>query len=250
MMDERGPNLDDSPGSDLERATNGQRRATAHFADAAAIAGYADGPPRLVPGLASLHKMAMILLAERAPQDAKVLVLGAGGGMELKVFAEGQPGWAFDGVDPSAAMLHLAEESLGPLAARVHLREGYIESAPAGPFDAAACLLTLHYLPAADRLRTLRELRQRLRPGAPLVVAHFSFPQGDDERPLWLSRYAAFAAASGVERENAIAASQGIGDLLPLLSPEQDEALLREAGFSNVTLFYAGFTFRGWVAYA
>jgi tRNA (cmo5U34)-methyltransferase len=26
--------------------------------------------------------------------------------------------------------------------------------------------------------------------------------------------------------------------------------LMREAGFSGVSLFYAAFTFRGWVAYA
>ncbi len=30
--------------------------------------------------------------------------------------------------------------------------------------------------------------------------------------------------------------------------PEQDEAILRNAGFSAPTLFYTGFTFRGWVA--
>jgi tRNA (cmo5U34)-methyltransferase len=35
-----------------------------------------------------------------------------------------------------------------------------------------------------------------------------------------------------------------------ILSPEQDEAVLREAGFSDVTLFYAAFTWRGWVGYA
>ena len=28
------------------------------------------------------------------------------------------------------------------------------------------------------------------------------------------------------------------------------EASLREAGFSNVSLFYAGLSFRGWVGYA
>jgi hypothetical protein len=36
----------------------------------------------------------------------------------------------------------------------------------------------------------------------------------------------------------------------PALSPEEDEASLRAAGFSDVRLFYAAFTFRGWVAYA
>jgi tRNA (cmo5U34)-methyltransferase len=37
---------------------------------------------------------------------------------------------------------------------------------------------------------------------------------------------------------------------LPLLSPDEEEALLREAGFRDVQLFYAAFSFRGWVATA
>ena len=35
-----------------------------------------------------------------------------------------------------------------------------------------------------------------------------------------------------------------------MLSPEADEASLRDAGFADVGLFHAGFTFRGWVATA
>ena len=65
----------------------------------------------------------------------------------------------------------------------------------------------------------------------------------------WLQRYAAFAEASGVAREQAQGAAAAIDERLPLLSPEQDEALLRQAGFEGVELFYAGFTFRGWVGY-
>jgi tRNA (cmo5U34)-methyltransferase len=40
-----------------------------------------------------------------------------------------------------------------------------------------------------------------------------------------------------------------MAERLPILSPDEDEALLHEAGFSDVALFYAGFTFRGWVGY-
>lgn len=193
--------------------------------------------------------MTLLLLAERTPAHGRVLVLGAGGGLELKTFAEGQPDWQFDGVDPAAEMLKLAKATLGPLAARVRLHEGYIETAPEGPFHAATCLLTLHFLPLEERLRTLREVHRRLKPGAPFVVAHHSFPQQEKERELWLSRYAAFAAASGVERAQADSARAAIRARLPVLSPEQDEAALRDAGFADVSLFYAGFTFRGWVAY-
>ncbi|WP_200944153.1 class I SAM-dependent methyltransferase [Lysobacter sp. Root667] len=193
--------------------------------------------------------MAALLLAETVPQEGRVLVLGAGGGLELKVFAEAQAGWRFVGVDPSAEMLKLAGDTLGPLAARVELQEGYIDTAPQGPFDGATCLLTLHFLPEQERLHTLSELRRRLKPGAPLIVAHHSVPQAEDQKLRWLNRYAAFAVASGVPGFDASNAVAAISSRLPLLSPEHDVALMQQAGFDNVELFYAGFTFKGWVAY-
>ena len=220
------------------------------FSDAAAVARYAEGPPRLVPGFAGLQRMAAILLAERAPADARVLVLGAGGGLELKAFAQAHPGWTFTGVDPAQAMLDLAARTLGPLAARTQWVPGTIDDAPAGPFDAGACLLTLHFLPAGERLRTLREVRRRLRPGAPFVVAHASFPQDGEQRARWLSRYAAFAMASGIEPAQATAGRDAIDRHLHLLAPDEDEAILADAGFTGIELFHVGFTFRGWVAYA
>jgi len=201
-----------------------------------------------VPGADDLNRMTAILLAERAPADARVLVLGAGGGRELRALADAEPGWTFVGVDPAAAMLDEARRVLGPEAARVDFCEGYIDDAPEGPFDAATCLLTLHFLNAGERTRTLRELRRRLKPGAPFVAAHSSFPQG--QRALWLSRYAAFAVTSGADPEQVEKMRATVDDNVPLLDPRQDEAVLREAGFSDVTLFYAAFTWRGWVAYA
>lgn len=218
------------------------------FSDPQAVARYAENPPRMVPGFADMQRMAMLLLAERAPSDAEVLVLGAGGGLELKVFTEGQSGWSFVGVDPAAAMLDLARITLGDHASRVRFHEGLIESAPEGPFDGATCILTLHFLARQERLRTLKEVRDRLRPGAPFVVAHYSIPES--ELDFWLSRSAAFSITSGIDPARANAARAGIAERLPILSPEDDEQLLREAGFGRVSLFYAGFAFRGWVAYA
>ena len=220
---------------------------TDHFADPQAVARYAEGPVRIVPGFAHLQRMTMLLLAERVSRDGRVLVLGAGGGLELKVFAEAHPDWRFDGVDPSDEMLKLAAATLGSLASRVRLHLGYIDAAPDGPFDAATCLLTMHFIALEERRRTLREIQRRLKPGAPLVVAHLSFPQGEAERALWLSRYATFA---GIGPDKAEFARAKIAAELSIFAPEQEEAMLREAGFSDVSLFYVGFAFRGWVAYA
>ena len=142
------------------------------FDDPATVARYADNPPRVVPGFHDLQRMTRLLLAETAPVDGQILVVGAGGGLELRAFAEAQPLWRFVGVDPSAEMLKLARLTLGSLGERAELHQGYIATAPEGPFDAASCLLTLHFVPEAARVATLAEIRRRLRPGAAFVVAH------------------------------------------------------------------------------
>jgi len=222
----------------------------AAFADPQFVTRYTEGPPRFVPGYDAMQSMASILLAESVPSEGQVLVLGAGGGLELKAFAQAHPGWRFDGVDPSAPMLALAGQTLGELAPRARFHQGYIDDAPEGPFDGATCLLTLHFVDAAERRRIASEVRRRLKPRAPFVVAHFSIPDGEQERPRWLARYSAFLAFSGVDPDRAAAARDAVTNHLEILEPAQDEAILREAGFSDPTLFYTGFTFRGWVAYA
>ena len=226
------------------------RSAMKHFSDPAAVAHYHQGPPRLVPGFSDLQRMAQVLLAERAPPDARVLVLGAGGGLELKAFADAQPGWSFDGVDPSHEMLELAHDTVGEHAGRVRLHEGYVDAAPAGPFDAAACLLTMHFMPPAERRHALGAIHARLKPGSPFVVMHMSVAAGPGERARWMARDEAFAVAGGVAPEMARQRREGIAASLPVLAPQEDEALLREAGFDDIDVFYVGGAFRGWICRA
>lgn len=220
------------------------------FKDPAAVARYSEGPRRFVPGLDGLHRMTGVLLAERVSGDAHILVLGAGGGSEMKAMAETHPGWRFTGIDPAGPMLDLAARLLGPDADRADLIEGYIDDAPAGPFDGATCLLTLHFLDRAERTRTAAEIRRRLKPGAPFVAAHGSFPQEPDDRDRWLDRYAAYAIASGGDPEQVAKGRDAVATHVAMLSPEEDEAVLRAAGFGGVEPFYAAFTWRGWVGYA
>lgn len=216
------------------------------FHDAAAVSRYRETAQAKVPGIAALHRMAHVLMAESVPPEGEVLVLGAGGGLELAAFAEARPGWRFVGVDPSAPMLALARETLGSNAARALLVEGLIEDAPLRAFDGATCLLTLHFLEPDARLQTLRELFRRLTPGGVLVVAHHSY--APEARLRWLRRSAAFASADGVVSEQDEAGIVTMAAKLPAISPDDEVALLEAAGFVDVELFYAALSFRGWVA--
>jgi tRNA (cmo5U34)-methyltransferase len=218
------------------------------FIDPAAVASYAKDAPRRVPGLADLHRMSMLLLAEQAPGAARMLVVGAGGGMEIKALAEAQPAWRFTGVDPSPAMLDLARQTLTPFADRVDLLAGTIDEAPADPFDGATCLFVLHHIERKERLRTLREIRRRLKPNASLVIAEHSAPGPDPD--LWMTRSVAFGDRSSLDWEKAAATAKMMAERLPLLTPAEEEDALREASFLNIAMFYAAFSFRGWVATA
>ena len=140
-----------------------------------------------------------------------------------------------------------AEEIASAHRGRIRLHHGFIEAAPDGPFDGACSLLTFHFIPRDVRRETLREIRRRLKPGAPFVIAHVSFDQHEPARSQWIARHVGFA---GTDPAHAEAARHAIATRLSVLSPEDDEAMLRGAGFDNVSLFYAGLSFRGWVGYA
>ncbi|WP_127142585.1 class I SAM-dependent methyltransferase [Pelagibacterium montanilacus] len=212
---------------------------------------YASSARRTVPGLDALHRMVGLLLAEAVPETGRVLVLGAGGGLELAALAAARPGWRFDGVDPSADMLAAAARTTSAHRDRIALHEGYAGDAPAGPFDGAVCLLTLHFVPRTERIPTLSALRARLAPGAPLVLAHMSMPPAADDpdagRRLWLARNLAFAGTEPAAMAPSIAT---MAERLTILSPHEDEADLSAAGFSGAALFYAALGFRGWVCRA
>lgn len=219
-----------------------------HFTNPTAVASYGVDTPRRVPGLADLHRMVMLLLAEQAARDAHILVVGAGGGMEIKAMAEAQPAWRFTGVDPSPAMLDHAHRTLAHLSERVDLIEGTIDHVPPGPYDGATCLLTLHHLARGERLRTLKGIHHRLRPSTRLVLAEHSAAGPDPER--WLARVAAFADREGPNWAKAAATGQMLKEHLHLLTPAQEKGMLREAGYTDVELYYAAFSFRGWVGTA
>lgn len=208
---------------------------------------YLQGPPRQVPGFSSLHRMVEVLLAKRVPHDGRIIVLGAGGGLELRALARAQPQWTLLGVDPNAEMLALARNVSSSFRHQIQLVNGFIEDVPVQEFDAAISLLTFHFIPHEERTETLEAIRVRLKRGAPLITAHMSFPQDESARSLWISRHIAYSETPPERIEEARLA---LSAKLSVVDPTEEETMLRQAGFADVSQFYAGFTFRGLVSYA
>lgn len=218
------------------------------FSNPDAITSYIENAHRNVPGLTDLHRMMMLLLAEQAPNAAHMLIVGAGGGMETKALAKAHPNWRFTGVDPSLAMLNLARQTVTPFLDRVELLECTVDQAPLGLFDGATCLLTLHHIDRNERLQTLREIRRRLKPRARIVIAgHSAFGANPES---WMTRSVAFGTRTDLNWAKAADTGRIMAARLPLLTPIEEAEQLREAGFEDIELFYAAFSFRGWVGSA
>jgi tRNA (cmo5U34)-methyltransferase len=58
-----------------------------------------------------IFKMAHSCLRARLPEEARLLIVGAGTGMEICEFAPRNPGWSFCGVDPSGICWLLPRKS-------------------------------------------------------------------------------------------------------------------------------------------
>ena len=65
-----------------------------------------------------------------------------------------------------------------------------------------------------------------------------------------LDRYRDFALESGADPEQVEATCGRLTSVLKMVGPARNEELLTESGFTDVELFYAGLSWRGWHARA
>jgi len=209
---------------------------------------YADRPRKIIPGFDGLHRIMAQLLAEASPR--RTLVVGGGGGLELKTLIGALPEGRFCAVDPAAEMIAQGKSYLGDPPS-VDWVEGYIFDAPEGPFDAATCLLTLHFVPDdGAKLETLKAIRSRLKPGAPFVIAHLCIDKSDPTSDQRFDRYLKFGSDSDMDPTVLKEAHERVRTHLNCVGPDRDEELLREAGFHGVEPVFRGLYWCGWVAYA
>lgn len=220
--------------------------------NAEAAKSYDDGPRRLVPGYAVFQNLIALLLDAELKDDASILVMAAGGGAELMAIAPKRASWRLTGVDPSPDMLALAEGKLrsAGYGDRVALVTGYVADAPEGPFDAAtSCLVMPFIADDGGKLDYLRQLRRRLRPGAPLFMVEGFAARDPAGWERYIKSYTMHALAHGVDgalMERAVGAQAS----LHYVSVERHKALFAEAGFVGVEQFFQALHIHGWIARA
>ena len=131
-----------------------------------------------------------------------------------------------------------------PLHGPYHAHRGTIEAASEGPFAAAVCLLTFHFIARENRLPPSSRSAVALGLAPLSLLAHISFPRPSLNGP-GRSRHIAFAGGDLPTPQPARPWQRASPSC-----PEEEESMLNEAGFETVEMFYAALSFRGWIAYA
>jgi tRNA (cmo5U34)-methyltransferase len=205
-----------------------------------------------IPGYEALHAMVDDFLRLALPDEARLLVVGAGTGMELLGLGAAHPGWRFTATDLSADMLAIARANVDAagLAERVVFHVGQVHDLPDGEdYDAATSILISHFIkPREERARFFRSIASRLRPGAPLLTAEIVGDRQDEACAHFLSVWRGHYAAAGVparEVEEDFARTDATVAFIPEAALT---ALLAESGFADVRRFFQALLFGGWVA--
>lgn len=209
---------------------------------------YDDTIRRVIPGYDALHSMTGVLLRDAIGDDGRILVVGAGTGAELLALGEMGPQWRFTACDPAPDMLAVARERLAghPVEARAALHACIADDLPAGEsaFDAATCLLVMHFLPDdGSKLALLKSIAARLKPGAPLILADMHEDPASERWQRILRAWAGWQKTNGIDPVMVERGLEHVRRSVHFVPRARLEALFDEAGFEPSMDFWHAFQF-------
>ncbi len=214
---------------------------------------YDESIRRFCAAYESIFSMAHSFLRSMIEENADLLIVGSGSGMEICTFGLKNPGWKFTGVDPSAEMLSIAKKKITELklSNQINLFNGFTNELQENHlYNGATCILVMQFLPDdGSKLAILSDIARRLKSGAPLILVDGFGVKNSIEFEKTVSAWKRYPLLMGVEPQVVEDAfSTQILKRIQFVSEERIEKLLNEAGFENPYRFFTSFLYGGWVA--
>lgn len=203
-----------------------------------------------IPGRDAIFLIVRALFENKIAERAKILVVGAGGGEEILSLGRPNPNWQFVGVDLSEDMLKLAKTRFAQedLPNKFELHQLDVRSLDEKDFDAATCILTLHFVADdGSKLAMLQSIRERLKPEALFFLIDGAGEIGNSHFQESIVAWKRHAQNNGMPVEMLDKMVENALNL-PLVTEEREVELLQEAGFTNVRKVFHGLHIHGWLS--
>lgn len=207
---------------------------------------------RVIPGYEALHTMAKCFFHSKLSEEANLLIVGAGTGMELVVLGKSNPKWHLLGVEPSSSMLAIAQQKIEQhgLSDRITLHHGYTHELPATPlYDGATCILVMHFLSDdGAKLALLKSIAQQLKSGAYFILADMFGESSSEAFEQLTSVWKIHGQEMGMNQKKLAEMLEAASKGIHIISEHKVFDLLESAGFGNIIRFYTALWYGGWVA--
>lgn len=205
---------------------------------------------RVIPGYLTFFPMFTALIDPDLPQGGRVLVVGAGTGIELVTLKRARPDLRLHGVDPSQQMLEIAERRVAEsgLADGIDLQLGFASDVASRPlFDAATLINVLHFVPDdGSKAALLNDIARRLRPGAVFVLFDLHGDPGSEEHERYMPAWRRYWKIRGMTADEMAAFDERIEHGIHFAPAERVLDLARDAGFTDPRRFFKGMLYGGW----
>jgi tRNA (cmo5U34)-methyltransferase len=206
----------------------------------------------VIPGYDALHTMTQSFFQSKLSEEANLLIVGAGTGMELVTLGKSNSNWHILGVKPSISMLTIAQQKIGrhSLSDQVKLYQGYTNELPPTPlYDGATCILVMHFLPDdASKLALLQSIAQRLKSEAYFILADMFGEQDTETFEQFTSAWKIHGKLMGLNSEKIAEMLETARKGIHSISEQRVLELLQSADFENIVRFYTALWYGGWIA--
>ncbi|MFD1989915.1 class I SAM-dependent methyltransferase [Paenibacillus nicotianae] len=227
---------------------------------------YTERIHRKIPGYEYLYRLTEHLLhtqsqtsteyyySSASTEEKRVLIIGAGGGQEIVTLGAEHPEWRFTAIDLSEQMLNIAKQRVKQqgITASIEWIQGTVDDIPTHSsvtYDAATCLLVLHFIKERDqKLELLRKIAQHMPKGAPICIACIT---GKPQSPAFLWQMKAWKQHmlnQQIPIDEWQAFADSIGQQSFPISSIEVEQLLKKSGWTTITSYFGSFLIQAWCA--
>lgn len=220
--------------------------------DASVTAAFEDMLERSIPDYKTMRDAVHRLALRFAKPHTDIVDLGASRGRQVEPLFDALGAlnrWVL--VEKAPAMLEVlrarfkcAQECGYVQVKDLDLRKSY----PAAAASVTLAVLTLQFVPIEHRARVIQDAYDRTLPGGALIVVEKVLGGTSKLASTFIDEYHEHKRASGYSQDEIDAKALSLeGSLVPV-SAEENERMLRAAGFKHVECFWRWMNFAGWLA--
>jgi tRNA (cmo5U34)-methyltransferase len=232
---------------------NNKKSSVSQYFSASRASAYDKKIRASIPGYDALHEMTQDLMQATVPQEANILVAGAGTGMELITLGLSNPRWTFTAVDISDEMLTICKKNVDEagLTHRVTFHCGSVDELPKGQsYNSATSILVSHFIKDMESRKVFfQSIAGRLLPKGLLITADITANKSDPTFDYFIKSWKAHYANAGISTKEV---EEDFDRSMRTVSfiPETELCnMILESGFDNIRPFFRAFLFSGWFCY-